>query len=107
MPPAHQPAVRSGLPPPDGAGVRAARGARCCAGRTRESRGAGMNEEPGFIRDTDVWQALARWRAERRRFALATVVATRGFTPRKAGAHMLIGENGETVGTIGGGAIEF
>ena len=61
---------------------------------------------PGRTRDADVWDALARWRATRRPFVLATVVGTRGFTPRKAAAHMLIAEDGETVGTIGGGAIE-
>ncbi len=53
-----------------------------------------------------MWDALARWRAAGRRFVLATVVETRGFTPRKGGAHMLVAENGETFGTIGGGAIE-
>jgi xanthine dehydrogenase accessory factor len=37
---------------------------------------------------------------------LATVVASRGFTPRKPGARMLIAADGATVGTIGGGAIE-
>ncbi len=61
---------------------------------------------PGRTRDADVWEALAAWRAARRRFALATVVESRGFTPRKAGAHMLLADDGETVGTIGGGAIE-
>ena len=54
----------------------------------------------------EVWDAIARWRAEGRRFVLATVVATRGFTPQKGGAHLLLGEGGETWGTIGGGAIE-
>jgi xanthine dehydrogenase accessory factor len=57
-------------------------------------------------RDEDVWNALAGWRRARRRFVLATVVASRGFTPRKPGAHMLIDANGETIGTVGGGAIE-
>ena len=66
-----------------------------------------MSDAPGFIREDDVWRALARWRAERRRFVLATVTETRGFTPRKAGAHMLIGEGGTNVGTVGGGAIEL
>jgi xanthine dehydrogenase accessory factor len=61
---------------------------------------------PGRTRDSDVWDAFARWRAARRPFVLATVVGTRGFTPRKAAAHMLIAADGETVGTIGGGAIE-
>ena len=65
-----------------------------------------MSGEPRRTRDTDVWEAFAQWRAERRRFVLATVTASRGFTPRKPGAHMLIAEGGVTVGTIGGGAIE-
>ena len=54
----------------------------------------------------DIWDALARWREGRRRFVLATVVEARGFTPRKPGAHMLVAADGETFGTIGGGAIE-
>lgn len=57
-------------------------------------------------REPDVWGALAAWRALGRRFALLTVVESRGFTPQKAGAHMLLAADGETVGTIGGGAIE-
>jgi len=57
-------------------------------------------------RPAEVWDTLARWRAAGRRFALASVVESRGFTPRKPGAHMLVAEDGETCGTIGGGAIE-
>lgn len=60
----------------------------------------------GDAREADVWAALARWRADGRRMALLTVVESRGFTPQKAGAHMLLAADGETVGTIGGGAIE-
>ncbi len=56
--------------------------------------------------DRDVWDAFARWRREDRRFALLSVVETRGFTPRKAGSHMLLDEHGVTAGTVGGGAIE-
>ncbi len=56
-------------------------------------------------RHADLWETLARWRQERRRFVLATVVETQGFTPRKGGAHMLVAA-AETCGTIGGGAIE-
>ena len=40
------------------------------------------------------------------KFALATIVATRGSTPRKAGAKMLFYADGHTVGTIGGGCGE-
>jgi xanthine dehydrogenase accessory factor len=54
-----------------------------------------------------VWAALARWQAERRRFALLTVVETHGSAPRKPGTHLLLGADGESVGTLGGGAIEF
>jgi len=61
---------------------------------------------PGPTRDADVWSALGRWRAERRTFVLATVVESRGFTPRKPGARILVASDGTTVGTIGGGAIE-
>jgi len=57
-------------------------------------------------READVWSALAAWRSEGRRFVLLTVVESRGFTPQKAGAHMLLAADDETVGTIGGGAIE-
>jgi xanthine dehydrogenase accessory factor len=65
-----------------------------------------MSDVPVPNRDLDVWTTLALWRSKRKRFVLATVTATRGFTPRKAGAHMLIAERGESVGTVGGGAIE-
>ena len=54
----------------------------------------------------DVWGVLARWRAAGRRFVLLTVVESRGFTPQKPGVHMLLAADGETAGTIGGGAIE-
>lgn len=57
-------------------------------------------------RHEELWDVFSRWRAERRRFVLASVIESRGFTPRKPGAHMLIAEDGATVGTIGGGAIE-
>lgn len=35
--------------------------------------------------------------------ALATVVSTKGSTPRKAGAHMLVWADGRSLGTVGGG----
>lgn len=38
--------------------------------------------------------------------ALVTIVATRGSTPRKPGAGMLIMRDGQTTGTIGGGCGE-
>src|SRR5262249_18368931 len=56
-------------------------------------------------RDGDLFEILTRWRREGRRFVLATVVETRGFTPRGPGAKMLV-EPAEIHGTIGGGASE-
>ncbi len=60
----------------------------------------------GDARQPDVWEMVARWRAEGRRLAMLTVVDSRGFTPQKAGTRMLLAEGGGTAGTIGGGAIE-
>ena len=37
---------------------------------------------------------------------LVTVLASSGSTPRGAGAHMLVGQEGRIAGTIGGGAVE-
>ena len=56
--------------------------------------------------EPDVWAMLARWRSAGRVLVLLAVTETRGFTPRKTGARMLLAEDGETCGTIGGGAIE-
>lgn len=44
--------------------------------------------------------------AEGEPVALTTVVATRGSTPQKAGARMVIFADGKMLGTIGGGCIE-
>lgn len=38
--------------------------------------------------------------------ALVTIIATRGSTPRKAGARMLVYPDGRVFGTIGGGCAE-
>ncbi len=47
--------------------------------------------------------ALARQNAP---FVLATVVHTRGSTPQKPGAALLVRADGSTVGTLGGGCVE-
>ena len=39
-------------------------------------------------------------------FAYCRLVATRGSTPQKAGAVMLIQPSGEQIGTLGGGCVE-
>lgn len=45
--------------------------------------------------------------AARRPFALCTVVATRGSAPQQVGARMVVYPDGELVGTVGGGRIEW
>lgn len=50
-------------------------------------------------------EALRRIEGEER-VALATVVATRGSTPQKVGARVLVREGARAAGTLGGGAVE-
>jgi len=54
----------------------------------------------------DVYEAIAQLLKEGRRGALITIVETIGSTPRKAGAKMLVTEDGKLVGTVGGGCVE-
>jgi len=51
-------------------------------------------------------EQVARWVREGRRVAVATIVETRGSTPRKPGTSMLISDRLELYGTIGGGCVE-
>ena len=54
----------------------------------------------------DVVQALLELLTSRQRGALATVVRTSGSAPQQPGARLLLREDGSTLGTVGGGAIE-
>ena len=54
----------------------------------------------------DVYREIVRLQELGQRAALATVVLTRGSTPRKAGAQMLVREDGFFIGSISGGCIE-
>ena len=56
-------------------------------------------------RDDDVLNEAARWRTARK-VALATVVATWGSSPRPAGSHLAVDENGKMIGSVSGGCIE-
>jgi xanthine dehydrogenase accessory factor len=56
--------------------------------------------------DRAVFNAMLDALREGRACALATVVATRGSTPRKNGAKMLVEPDVGLVGTIGGGCGE-
>jgi len=56
--------------------------------------------------DREVYQGIIEAREGGRPCALATVVATRGSTPRKNGAKMLVDPARGLVGTVGGGCGE-
>lgn len=53
-----------------------------------------------------IYQNLIKYRQTKQPCILATVVESKGGTPRNAGAKMLILEGGKTIGTIGGGCVE-
>jgi len=54
----------------------------------------------------NVYEAIAELLRNGRRGALITIVETVGSTPRKAGAKMLLTDEGKLVGTVGGGCVE-
>lgn len=55
--------------------------------------------------DNNVFESILNLPQEEQA-VLATVIATRGSTPRKAGAQILFFRDGRTAGTIGGGCGE-
>ncbi|MBU6151729.1 MAG: XdhC family protein [Chloroflexi bacterium] len=55
---------------------------------------------------TELYRTAATRLARGERAALATVVATRGSTPQKPGAALLMLSDGTMHGTIGGGCVE-
>jgi xanthine dehydrogenase accessory factor len=54
----------------------------------------------------DLYQEMADLRSQGLRAALATIIVTKGATPRKDSAKMLMYEDGRRSGTIGGGFTE-
>jgi len=56
--------------------------------------------------DRELYDALVRASRKGRRCVLATIVSTRGSTPRKVGAKMLVEPDAGLVGTVGGGCGE-
>jgi xanthine/CO dehydrogenase XdhC/CoxF family maturation factor len=54
----------------------------------------------------DLFKEVGRRNALGQTVAMATIVGSRGSTPRKAGTHMLVFEDGSGMGTVGGGCVE-
>jgi xanthine/CO dehydrogenase XdhC/CoxF family maturation factor len=55
---------------------------------------------------TEILDAVVERAARREEMALATIVATRGSTYRRAGARLLVPAEGEPIGNISGGCLE-
>jgi len=58
------------------------------------------------LRLSDIYEEIARMHRDGRAGVIATVVAVGGSTPRSAGAKMIVYDDGRSLGTVGGGAIE-
>ncbi len=54
----------------------------------------------------NLWVKAVRLLERGESFVLATVIRTRGSTPRKAGSRMIVCRNGDIVGSLGGGCVE-
>jgi xanthine dehydrogenase accessory factor len=55
----------------------------------------------------DIYEAIAGLRRRGQTAVLATIVSTRGSAPRKEGAKMLVQNDGQIIGTVGGGDLEY
>ncbi len=55
----------------------------------------------------DIFEEIIKVKNSGGRAALATVVSSKGSAPRKEGARMLIKPDGTTIGTVGGGTLEW
>ena len=56
--------------------------------------------------DDDVLNAAEIWKREGRKVAIATVVETWGSAPRPVGAHLVIDDKQNFVGSVSGGCVE-
>lgn len=56
--------------------------------------------------DVEILKTLMRFLESGKKVALSTVIDKKGSGPREPGAKMIISEDGQTFGTIGGGSLE-
>ncbi|OZU87824.1 sulfurylase small subunit [Virgibacillus indicus] len=58
------------------------------------------------MNNIDFYKRVMSVREQRSKAAVATIIRTKGSTPRNTGAKMIVFPNGEIYGTIGGGCGE-
>jgi xanthine dehydrogenase accessory factor len=58
------------------------------------------------VTELELYEEMVRLTRRGESFALATVIASSGSSPRKAGAKMLVRSDGTFMGTVGGGRVE-
>ncbi len=56
--------------------------------------------------ETEVLLEARNWKTEGHRVALATVVKTWGSSPRPAGSHLAVRDDGFFLGSVSGGCVE-
>lgn len=56
--------------------------------------------------ELELYEEIVRLTRQGEPFALATVIAYAGSSPRKSGAKMLVRSDGSSLGTVGGGRVE-
>lgn len=59
------------------------------------------------MKDKHIWNKVVEMCDKGIQGALATVIETKGSAPGKSGFKIILTENGETFGTIGGGCVEI
>ncbi|MCA9731045.1 MAG: XdhC family protein [Deferribacteres bacterium] len=59
------------------------------------------------MQDSKIWHFIQRQTAENNPVVLAIIVESKGSSPRKTGTKMVVTAQGELIGSVGGGSMEF
>lgn len=59
-----------------------------------------------LLTQKEVYEMIAQARSNGEHLAVATIIAISGSTPQRAGAKLLVFEDGRMMGTVGGGCVE-